>query len=146
MYRYEASGHQEQHRSSITWIARVLVFAGPFVAFVATRRICIGLQHKDRDELLHDYEPGIIRQLPDGEFIEVHKPVGEDRRAVLEAKKLTPLMLPPGQGQDHPASSRQSRLSAWRRPTSALFPSRVRAGRKKGVRYRAAPLKPNSAV
>jgi ubiquinol-cytochrome c reductase cytochrome b subunit len=81
---------------TITWIARVLVFVGPFVAFVVTRRICIGLQRKDRDELLHGYESGIIRQLPNGEFIEVHKPVNEDRRAVLEAKKVTPLMLPPG--------------------------------------------------
>ena len=54
------------------------------------------MQRKDRDELLHGYESGIIRQLPDGEFIEVHKQVNEERRAVLEAKKTTPLMLPPG--------------------------------------------------
>ncbi len=32
---------------TVTWIARVLVFVGPFLAFVITRRICIGLQHKD---------------------------------------------------------------------------------------------------
>jgi ubiquinol-cytochrome c reductase cytochrome b subunit len=81
---------------TITWIARIMVFLGPFLAFVITRRICIGLQRKDRDELLHGYESGIIRQLPNGEFIEVHKQVNEDRRAVLEAKKVTPLMLPPG--------------------------------------------------
>jgi ubiquinol-cytochrome c reductase cytochrome b subunit len=81
---------------TITWIARVLVFVGPFLAFVITRRICIGLQRKDRDELLHGYESGIIRQLPNGEFIEVHKPVNEERRAVLEAKKVPALMLPPG--------------------------------------------------
>jgi ubiquinol-cytochrome c reductase cytochrome b subunit len=81
---------------TITWIARILVFVGPFLAFVITRRICIGLQRKDRDELLHGYESGIIRQLPNGEFIEVHKPVNAERRAVLEAKKVPALMLPPG--------------------------------------------------
>jgi ubiquinol-cytochrome c reductase cytochrome b subunit len=81
---------------TITWIARILVFVGPFLAFVITRRICIGLQRKDRDELLHGYESGIIRQLPNGEFIEVHKPVNEERRAVLEAKKVPALMLPAG--------------------------------------------------
>jgi ubiquinol-cytochrome c reductase cytochrome b subunit len=46
--------------------------------------------------LLHGYETGIIRQMPNGEFIEVHKPVPEDARAVLEAKKVPALMPPPG--------------------------------------------------
>jgi ubiquinol-cytochrome c reductase cytochrome b subunit len=81
---------------TVTWIARVLIFVGPLVAFIVTRRICIGLQRKDRDELLHGYESGIIRQLPHGEFIEVHKPVNEAARAVIESKKVPALMLPPG--------------------------------------------------
>jgi ubiquinol-cytochrome c reductase cytochrome b subunit len=81
---------------TITWIARILVFVGPFLAFVITRRICLALQRKDRNELLHGYESGIIRQLPNGEFIEVHKPVDERARAVLEAKKVPALMPPPG--------------------------------------------------
>jgi ubiquinol-cytochrome c reductase cytochrome b subunit len=81
---------------TITWIARVLVFVGPALAFVITRRICLGLQRKDAEMLLHGYETGIIRQLPDGEFIEVHKPVPEEARAVLEAKKVPALMPPPG--------------------------------------------------
>ena len=46
--------------------------------------------------LLHGYESGIIRQLPDGEFIEVHKPVNEEGRAVLEAKKVPALLPSPG--------------------------------------------------
>ena len=81
---------------TITWISRVLIFVGPVLAFVITRRICLGLQRKDAETLLHGYETGIIRQLPDGEFIEVHKPVNEEGRAVLEAKKVPALMPPPG--------------------------------------------------
>ncbi len=81
---------------TITWIARVLVFVGPVLAFVITRRICLGLQRKDKETLLHGYETGIIRQLPNGEFIEVHKPVNEEGRAVLEAKKVLALMPAPG--------------------------------------------------
>jgi ubiquinol-cytochrome c reductase cytochrome b subunit len=81
---------------TITWIARVLVFVGPVLAFVITRRICLGLQRKDNEMLLHGYETGIIRQMPDGEFIEVHKPVPEEVRAVLEAKKVPALMPAPG--------------------------------------------------
>ena len=85
---------------TITWAARVLVFLGPILAYVITKRICLGLQRKDREELLHGYESGIIRQLPDGEFIEVHQPVSEDRRAVLEAKKVPALL--PGPGTEDP--------------------------------------------
>jgi len=81
---------------TITWIARVLIFLGPALAYVITKRICLALQRKDAEELLHGYESGIIRQLPDGEFIEVHRPVDEEKRAVLEAKPVPALL--PGRG------------------------------------------------
>ena len=38
--------------------------------------------------MLHGYETGIIRQLPNGGFIEVHQPLDEEAQAVLEAKKV----------------------------------------------------------
>ena len=81
---------------TITWIARVLVFVGPAIAFYVTRRICLGLQRKDAELLEHGLETGIIRQLPDGEFIEVHRPLTEEERAPLEAKKVPALMPAPG--------------------------------------------------
>jgi ubiquinol-cytochrome c reductase cytochrome b subunit len=81
---------------TITWIARVTVFVGPALAYIITKRICLGLQRKDAEELLHGYESGIIRQLPNGEFIEVHRSVNEERQAVLEAKKVPALLPGPG--------------------------------------------------
>ena len=81
---------------TVTWIARVLIFVGPAIAFYVTRRICIGLQRKDRELLEHGLETGIIRQLPSGEFIEVHRPLDEEERAPLEAKKVPALMPAPG--------------------------------------------------
>ena len=81
---------------TITWIARVLLFAGPAIAFWATRRICIGLQRKDAGELAHGYESGIIRQLPNGAFIEVHQPVSAEKAAVLDSKKPAELLPGPG--------------------------------------------------
>ncbi len=81
---------------TVTWIARVAVIVGPVIAYFITKRICLGLQRKDREMLLHGYETGIIRQLPEGEFIEVHRPVPEDFRAVLEAKKVPALLPGPG--------------------------------------------------
>ena len=94
---------------TVTWISRVLVFVGPVLAYVITKRVCLGLQRKDREDLLHGYESGIIRQLPDGEFIEVHQPVNEERRAVLETKPVLALMPAPGSEDDNgvpPPSSR----------------------------------------
>jgi ubiquinol-cytochrome c reductase cytochrome b subunit len=73
---------------TLTWIARVLVIAGPAVAFIVTRRICLGLQRKDKELLDFGLETGIIRQLPHGEFIEGHRPLTEAERAPLEAKRV----------------------------------------------------------
>ncbi len=81
---------------TITWIARVLVFVGPAIGFYVTRRICLGLQRKDATELAHGYESGIIRQLPSGEYIEVHQPVSESAAAVLAAKKEIAELPAPG--------------------------------------------------
>jgi ubiquinol-cytochrome c reductase cytochrome b subunit len=108
---------------AITWTARVLIFAGPVAAFLITRRICIGLQRKDREELLHGYESGIIRQLPDGGFIEAHGQLPEERRAVLEAKKVPALLHGPG-GQDEngvPAPSSRGAMGRLRARANRAF-------------------------
>jgi ubiquinol-cytochrome c reductase cytochrome b subunit len=84
---------------TVTWIARVLVFVGPAVAFYVTRRICLGLQRQDTELLEHGLETGIIRQMPNGEFVEIHRPVHEDERAILEAKKV-PALMPAAGSED----------------------------------------------
>ena len=61
----------------ITRILRVLVFLGPVIAFIVTRRICIGLQRKDAEMVLHGWETGIIMRSPDGKYSERHQPVNE---------------------------------------------------------------------
>ncbi|WP_431278690.1 cytochrome bc1 complex cytochrome b subunit [Leifsonia poae] len=59
---------------------QAVVVLGPILAFVVTRRICWGLQKKDREILLHGYETGRIVRLPGGEYIEVHHAVEEHER------------------------------------------------------------------
>jgi ubiquinol-cytochrome c reductase cytochrome b subunit len=80
---------------TITWIARFAVFIGPVLAYFITKRICLGLQRKDRELLHHGLETGIIRQLPNGAFVEVERPVSEELRAVLLAKKELPRLPAP---------------------------------------------------
>jgi ubiquinol-cytochrome c reductase cytochrome b subunit len=108
---------------TITWIARVLVFVGPVLAYVITRRVCLSLQRKDREELLHGYESGIIRQLPNGEFTEVHKPVNEERRAVLEVKPAPALLPVAGfeDGNGVPAPSARGVLGKVRAVANRAF-------------------------
>jgi ubiquinol-cytochrome c reductase cytochrome b subunit len=112
---------------TITWFARVLVFVGPALAFVITRRICLGLQRKDKEMLLHGYETGIIRQRPDGEFIEVHKPLPEEARAVLEAKKVPALMPAPGSEDANglPSPTSRGALGKFRAAANRAFAETV---------------------
>jgi quinol---cytochrome-c reductase cytochrome b subunit len=94
---------------TVTWIARVLIFVGPLVAFIVTRRICLGLQRKDKGLIEHGLETGIIRQLPHGEFIEVHRPLNEEELAPLEAKKVPALLPAPGSVDENGLPAPQAR-------------------------------------
>jgi ubiquinol-cytochrome c reductase cytochrome b subunit len=81
--------------NAITWTLRISLFVVPPLAYFATKRICLGLQRKDREKLLHGYESGRILRLPHGEFIEVHEPLTVKELAVISAKQdLAPLPAP----------------------------------------------------
>jgi len=82
-----------------TEIARIAWIVGPVIAYIVTKRICLGLQLKDVHLLEHGVETGIIRQLPSGEFIEETRPVDEESRAVLESRPHYE-SLPRGAGAD----------------------------------------------
>jgi ubiquinol-cytochrome c reductase cytochrome b subunit len=60
----------------MTWIGRIGSIAFPVIAYIVTYRICLGLQHHDREVLEHGIETGIVRRSPTGEFYEVHQPLG----------------------------------------------------------------------
>ncbi len=60
----------------MTWLGRIFSIIGPVIAYVVTYRLCLGLQHSDRAVLEHGIETGILKRLPNGEFIEVHQPLG----------------------------------------------------------------------
>src|SRR5580704_14725154 len=64
-----------------TEIARYAIFIGPVVAYILTKRICLGLQRKDLHLVEHGVETGIIRQLPSGEYVEMTRPLDEEERA-----------------------------------------------------------------
>ncbi|MFI6081618.1 cytochrome bc complex cytochrome b subunit [Streptomyces sp. NPDC051217] len=71
--------------NTITWFVRIAFFVAPVVAFVVTKRICLGLQRRDAEKVLHGRESGIIKRLPHGEFIEVHEPLDQSALHTLTA-------------------------------------------------------------
>lgn len=72
--------HFNMSINQITWAFRILIFVGPVVAFWITKRICLGLQRKDRELVLHGHETGRIVRFAHGEYIEVHRPLDEQER------------------------------------------------------------------
>lgn len=61
--------------NTLTYVFRVLIFLLPIAAFWVTKRICLGLQRKDRELALHGHETGRIVRTETGEYLEVHSPL-----------------------------------------------------------------------
>ncbi|GAA2078825.1 cytochrome bc complex cytochrome b subunit [Streptomyces albiaxialis] len=71
--------------NAVTWFVRIGFFVVPVLVFIATKRICLGLQRRDREKVLHGRESGIIKRLPHGEFVEVHEPLSQEQLHTLTA-------------------------------------------------------------
>ncbi|WP_430869060.1 cytochrome bc1 complex cytochrome b subunit [Demequina aurantiaca] len=63
--------------NDLTIFFRYAIFILPVVAFMVTKRFCLGLQRKDRELVLHGNETGRIVRHDDGEYIEVHEPLDD---------------------------------------------------------------------
>ncbi|WP_405966252.1 ubiquinol-cytochrome c reductase cytochrome b subunit [Streptomyces sp. NBC_00015] len=79
---------------AVTWAVRIGLFVVPAVVFVVVKRWALALQRRDRDEVLHGRETGVVKRLPHGEYVEVHEPLSRDRLHVLTAhEQYEPLAL-----------------------------------------------------
>ncbi|MCL8010620.1 cytochrome bc complex cytochrome b subunit [Streptomyces sp. AS02] len=67
----------------ITWFVRIAVFVVPVATYMVTKRICLGLQRRDRAKVLHGRETGTIKRLPQGKYIEVHEPLSQGQLFTL---------------------------------------------------------------
>ncbi|MBN6191414.1 ubiquinol-cytochrome c reductase cytochrome b subunit [Aneurinibacillus sp. BA2021] len=75
---------------------QALLILGPVLGYVLTKRICLALQKKDREIVLHGFETGRIVRLPGGEFVEVHQPVDEyERWKLIDVESYQPLVVRP---------------------------------------------------
>ena len=101
--------HLDLDLYTVTWAFRVLVLAGPALAFVLTRVICHALDDRRRDEELHGRETGRIVQNPRAatprSASQPARPWKEarghdDRR--IPVRSLHPGQLPRHHGRDPP--------------------------------------------
>jgi ubiquinol-cytochrome c reductase cytochrome b subunit len=101
--------------NQITYFIRGAVFILPVLAFVITKRWCISLQRKDREDLLHGYETGIIMRSPEGGYSERHLPLAPERAYTLTSRDRDPDLTQVESGPDENGLEPQGgRLSGLR--------------------------------
>lgn len=84
--------------NDITNVLRVLLLVGPILVFMLTKRLCLSLQRRDRDLVLHGRETGRIIRTAEGRFFEAHEPLNEYERWPLVAyQSWRPIESLPGQ-------------------------------------------------
>jgi ubiquinol-cytochrome c reductase cytochrome b subunit len=107
--------------NDITNTLRLLVIVVPPLAFLVTKRICLGLQRKDREKVLHGRETGTIVRTETGEFFEVHEPLDPYARwALVQQEDYAPrevLELEDANGVRRPGA----RKDRWTRRLSRFY-------------------------
>ncbi|SDC60111.1 cytochrome b [Nocardioides lianchengensis] len=107
--------------NTITYMLRFLVFVGPIIAFVITRRWCISLQRHDNEKLLHGYETGIIMRSPEGGYSEKHLPINPSAAYVLSARERDEVYTVEQETDENGIPAPASRAKALRAKLSTLW-------------------------
>ncbi|MDT7847748.1 cytochrome bc1 complex cytochrome b subunit [Streptomyces justiciae] len=132
--------------NQITWAVRIGIFLVPAVTYVVTRRICLGLQRRDRDKLLHGRETGRIRRLPHGEFVEVHARLEREQEYSLLSRDVREVLPAPeatdADGVPNPRARKEMlrhRVSRW------LYGNQIPKPTREEMRHALEHLEPGSS-
>ena len=112
--------------NDITRFVGVMMFVAPPLAFLITKRICLGLQRRDRERVLHGIETGQVFRLDTGEVLERHAPMSAyDQWNLVQHDSYAP--IEPGPATD---ANGVRRKGAWadgirRRVSRFYFEDRV---------------------
>ncbi|MFC5182145.1 cytochrome bc1 complex cytochrome b subunit [Actinomadura harenae] len=97
-----------------TWFFRFAIFIGPVIAYIITKRICLGLQRKDAAIAGHGVEAGIIVMAPDGGFSEKHEPAREEELIKILSKENARPEAPATDANGIPAPSQKGPMGHLR--------------------------------
>ncbi|MDM4763175.1 cytochrome b N-terminal domain-containing protein [Galbitalea sp. SE-J8] len=107
--------HFSLSTDGIVLTLQLALLLGPAAGLILTKRICLGLQRKDREIVLHGHKTGRIVRLPDGEYVEVHEPVNAyERWRLIDHDSYEPLVLRPDEaGRIRLRDRARATLSRW---------------------------------
>lgn len=112
--------HFEMSLNGLTWAFRILFLVGPFIVFWLVKRICLSLQRRDRELVLHGHATGKLVQLSDGGFHSVHRPLDEyERWTLVQHDVYRP--IEPGPAVDSAGLDRKEYKSEKRRAKLSKF-------------------------
>ena len=107
--------------NDITWFFRIGLFVLPPLMFWVTKRICLSLQRRDRDTVLHGRETGTIIRNPDGKFFERHDTeLTPDQWVLVQHEPVAPLELE-SSVDEHGVARKTGRLSKARAAVSRFY-------------------------
>ncbi|WP_432559127.1 cytochrome bc1 complex cytochrome b subunit [Granulicoccus sp. GXG6511] len=117
--------------NAVTYFLRVAVFVVPVIAFMITKRICIGIQRSHQERLLHGSESGNMERSATGEYFEHHVPISDDEAYTLTYDNDV-VPIEPGAAEDAAGvavkggvSKRRARLHRWYFGDNVRKPSRA---------------------
>ena len=112
--------------NDITHALRAAFFIAPPIAYWVTKRICLSLQRRDRDLVLHGRETGRIIRTADGRFFEHHEPLDVYTRWNLVQHEVhRPLELQAGADSNGVASPTARKEKARARLSRFYFSDRI---------------------
>jgi ubiquinol-cytochrome c reductase cytochrome b subunit len=127
--------------NTVTWAVRIALFVVPVIVFVATRRICLALQLRDRELVLHGRETGVIKRLPHGEYVEAHRPLSPaELHTLTQHEQPRPLELGPAEDANGvPSPNRRMPMPRLRaRLSRALYGEGTQVPKPTAEEYREA--------
>lgn len=93
---------------------QLLLLVGPPLAFVITRRVAIGLQHRDSDIALHGHETGRVYRTAEGGYVGVRAPADATTRALRTTINVPALSARPDRRGRFPGRERlRGFLGRW---------------------------------
>jgi ubiquinol-cytochrome c reductase cytochrome b subunit len=107
--------------NAVTYFLRVAVFVAPVLAFLLTKRICVGLQRADHDRVLHGAETGVIERDPSGRYSERHRPISVDEQFALTQHAEQDALVPVAGDGNGEYSDLQLRVEQLRRRATRFY-------------------------
>ncbi len=105
--------------NAVTYFMRVAVFVLPVIAFIITKRICLGIQRARHERLLHGSESGLMERSAEGAYYEDHAPISDgEAYALTHRSDIVPIEPTPdhdtaGLTTKNGISKRRARFHRW---------------------------------